>query len=98
MLQSLVMQTAEDVMELTKTVSEVSTLLKESIKMSQMENTKTVERLVRHRQELNELKTQIEDLKRSRKIMVRALTIIGSALGVIVTTAAVDLMETVFFK
>lgn len=92
------MQTAEDVMELTKTVSEVSTLLKESIKMSQMENTKTVERLVRHRQELNELKTQIEDLKRSRKIMVRALTIIGSALGVIVTTAAVDLMETVFFK
>lgn len=98
MLQSLVMQTTEDVMELTKQVSEIGALLKESTKMNQTEHHATVERLVRHRQEINSLKEHIKELEQSKKLIVRALGIIGALLGGIITAAAVDLMETMLFK
>lgn len=65
-LQELIMQTMDNVRELTKQFSEVKTLLSSSMQNNNDINKLLVERADRHREEINKLKDDVRDLMHSQ--------------------------------
>ena len=97
-LQKLIMQTMQDVTELNRQVSEMSTLLKDNIQLNNDSIQRLSERATRHRDELNILKNNVEDLKRSRDFLIKATTAISTVLTAVVSSAAYEWVKTVFFN
>ena len=65
-LKDLIMQTMDDVRELTKQISEVKTLLRSTVESNNDINRLLVERVNRHRLEINELKDAIKEINYSK--------------------------------
>lgn len=65
-LKDLIMQTMDNVRELTKQISEVKTLLRSTVESNNDINRLLVERVNRHRLEINELKDAIKEINYSK--------------------------------